>query len=221
MGPSIRVLLADDHPLMLDGLHAFLEPHVDVTGRVTDGCALVEAALRLKPDLVIADITMPQMNGIDAATQILRELPKTKMIFFTMHVSIAYAEAALDAGATGYVVKRAAQEELLEAIQQVMDGRVYISPHISNEITDRFKNPSDAADTLLRLTIREREVLRLIAEGRRAKEIASLLTLSVKTVSFHRENLKRKLGISTTAALTRYAVDLGVLSIPQRNPMAT
>jgi DNA-binding NarL/FixJ family response regulator len=206
-----RVLLADDHPLTLEGLRAFLDPHLLVEGTFTDGRALAEAALHLKPDLVILDVTMPLLNGIDAALHIKKSLPKTKLLFVTMHASPAYLEAALSAGATGYVLKSAAREELLEAIEAVVSGRIYVSPGLSDGRLARFSDPSRAAATL-RLTGRERETLQLIAEGKSQKEIAFILSISVKTVSFHRENIRRKLNLNTTAELTRHALEQGLVS---------
>lgn len=205
-----RVLLADDHPLTLEGLRAFLEPHLQSVGTVTDGRALVEAALRLKPDLIVLDITMPLLNGIDAAIQIKKSLPGVKLLFVTMHVNPAYLEAALNAGATGYVLKSAAREELLDAIQSVLRGNIYVTPSLSSEHLERFRDPSRAAATF-RLSMREREILQLIAEGRAAKEIAHVLTISIKTVAFHRDNIKRKLGLYTTAELTKHALEQGLI----------
>jgi len=201
-----RILLADDHTLTLDGLRAVLEPHHEIVRAVTDGRALVEAALSLKPDLIILDITMPLLNGIDAAVKIGKSLPGVKLLFVTMHVNPAYLEAALSAGGTGYVLKSAAREELLEAIKDVLGGRIYVSPGLSSEDLSRFKKPSLAA-AALRLTAREREILQLIAEGKAAKEIAFILSISAKTVDFHRENIKRKLGLRTTAELTKHAIE--------------
>jgi DNA-binding NarL/FixJ family response regulator len=205
-----RVLLADDHPLTLEGLRAFLEPHLEIAGTVSDGRTLVDAALALKPDLIILDITMPLLNGIDAAIHIRKTLPAVKLLFVTMHANPTYLEAALSAGATGYVLKSAAREELLDAIRSVMDGRIYVSPNLSSEHLERFTDPSRAAATL-RLSAREREILQLIAEGRAAKEIAHVLNISIKTVAFHRENIKRKLGLRSTAELTRHAVEQGLV----------
>lgn len=205
-----RVLLADDHPLTLDGLRTFLQPHLESVGTVMDGRALVEAALLLKPDLIILDITMPLLNGIDAASLIKKSLPNTKLLFITMHVNPAYLEAALNVGALGYVLKSAAREELLDAIESVLSGRIFVSPSLSNEHLERFADPSRAASTL-RLSTREREVLQLIAEGRAAKEIAFRLSISIKTVAFHRENIKRKLGLRTTAEMTRHALEQGLV----------
>jgi DNA-binding NarL/FixJ family response regulator len=205
-----RVLLADDHPLTLEGIRTFLEPYVNSIGTAIDGRTLVQEAIRLKPDLIIVDITMPLLNGIDAAIQIRKILPGVKVLFITMHVDPAYLEAALNAGATGYVLKSAAREELLEAVGAVISGHIYVSPGLSNERLDRFQDPARAAATL-RLSTREREALQLIAEGKAAKEIAHILSISVKTVAFHRENIKRKLGLKTTAELTKHAIEQGLV----------
>ena len=205
-----RALLADDHPLTLEGIRAFLEPHLESVGTVTDGRALVEAALRLKPDLIILDITMPLLNGIDAAVQIKKTLPGVKFIFVTMHINPAYLEAVLKAGGTGYVLKSAAREELLDAIKAVLNGRIFVSPSLSSDPLDRFSEPSQAA-AALHLSSREREILQLIAEGRTAKGIAFILSISTKTVAFHRDNIKRKLGLRTTAELTKHAIEQGLI----------
>jgi DNA-binding NarL/FixJ family response regulator len=205
-----RILLADDHTLTLEGIRAVLEPHHEMVGMVTDGRALLDAALRLQPDLVVLDITMPLLNGIDAAVQIKKSLPAVKLLFVTMHVNPAYLEAALNAGGTGYVLKSAAREELLDAIKSVLNGCIYVTPSLSSEHLERFKDPSRAA-AILRLTAREREILQLIAEGRAAKETAHVLNISIKTVAFHRENIKRKLGLHSTAELTKHAIEQGLV----------
>lgn len=199
-----RIVVADDHPLTLEGVRAVLERNHEVVGTVTDGRALIEAAQRLKPDLIVLDISMPLLNGIDAARQIGKILPQTRLLFVTMHLSPPYLEAALDAGATGYVLKSSAREELLEAVESVLRGAVYVSPKFAGEnsgVRDLAQSCHQA-----RLSMREREILQLVAEGKMAKEIAFLLNISVKTVSFHRENIKNKLGIRTTAELTKYAI---------------
>jgi len=205
-----RILLADDHVLTLEGIRAVLEPHHEIVGTATDGRALLNAALRLKPDLIVLDITMPLLNGVDAAVQIKKDLPEVKLLFVTMHVNPAYLEAALNAGGTGYVLKSAAREELLDAVKTVLNGRIYVTPSLSTEHLERFTDPSRAAATL-RLSAREREILQLIAEGRATKEMAHVLNISVKTVTFHRENIKRKLGLRTTAELTKHAIDQGLI----------
>ncbi len=208
---AARILVADDHTLTLEGIRSVLEPHHEIIEAVSDGRSLVEAALRLKPDLIVLDITMPLLNGIDAAVQIKKSLPGVKLLFVTMHIGPAYLEAALDAGATGYVLKSAAREDLLLAVDKVLEGRIYLTPGLSNEHLERFRDPSRAA-AALRLTERERETLQLIAEGRAAKEIAFHLNISVKTVAFHRENIKRKLGLRSTAELTKHAMEQGLIS---------
>ena len=149
---------------------------------------------------------MPLLNGIDAAVQIKKSLPETKLLFVTMHVNPAYLEAALDAGGTGYVLKSAAGRELLEAVDSVLKGRIYITPSLSGEYLERFRDPTQAA-AALRLSTREREVLQLIAEGHAAKEIAHVLNISIRTVAFHRENIKRKLGLRSTSELTKHAIE--------------
>lgn len=205
-----RILLADDHTLTLEGIRAVIDPHHEIVGMVTDGRALVDAALRLQPDLIVLDITMPLLNGIDAAVHIRKNLPGMKLLFLTMHVNPAYLEAALNAGGTGYVLKSAAREELLEAIDSVLNGRIYVTPSLSKEHLERFTDPLRAA-AALRLSTREREILQLIAEGRAGKEIAFTLGISIKTVAFHRENIKRKLGLGTTAELTKHAIEQGLV----------
>ena len=205
-----RILLADDHTLTLEGIRAVLEPHHEIVGTLTDGRALLDAALRLKPDLIVLDVTMPLLNGIDAAVQIKKRLSGVKLLFLTMHNNPAYLEAALNAGATGYVLKSAAREELLDAVISVLNGRIYVTPSLSSEHLERFTDPSRAA-AALRLSTREREILQLIAEGRTGKEIAFVLSISIKTVAFHRENIKRKLGLGTTAELTKHAIEQGLV----------
>jgi DNA-binding NarL/FixJ family response regulator len=201
-----RILLADDHPLTLEGMRIFLEPHFESVGTAKDGRAAVEQALRLKPDLAVLDITMPLLNGIDAAIQIRKSLPGVKLLFVTGHSDPAYLEAALNAGGSGYVLKSAPREELLDAARTVLAGKIYITPGLSTENLECARDPQHAAASL-RLSARERETLQLVAEGRSAKEIAHILTISVKTVAFHRANIKRKLGLRSVAELTRHAVE--------------
>jgi DNA-binding NarL/FixJ family response regulator len=207
---TARILLADDHALTLSGMRAVLEPHCEIVGSVADGRALVDAALRLRPQAIVMDIGMPLLNGIDAAVQIKKHLPAVKLLFVTMHDSPAYLLSALQAGASGYILKSAASEELLEAIDSALDGHIYVSSRLSKESLDRFRDSPRAA-TAFHLSQRERETLQLIAEGRIEKEIAFVLNISIKTVGFHRENIKRKLGLRTTAELTKYAIEQGLI----------
>jgi DNA-binding NarL/FixJ family response regulator len=205
-----RVLLADDHALMLDGIRNVLKTHYTVAGTVEDGQALVEAALRLKPDLIILDITMPVLNGIDAARQIRQHLPDVKLLFLTMHTRPTYLQAALEAGANGFVVKSSGRKEILAAAATVLQGKLHVTPGVGG---DGVNAPADSAHAAasLRLTPRERQILQLVAEGKSRKEVAFTLEISEKTVAFHRNNLKHKLGLATTAQLTRYALDEGLV----------
>jgi DNA-binding NarL/FixJ family response regulator len=205
-----RILLADDHALMLDGFSNLLEPRYEVAGTVENGKALVEAAIRLSPDLIILDITMPILNGIDAAREIRKSLPQVKLLFVTMHTGPTYLQAALEAGANGYAVKSSGRNEILAAVEEVLAGARYITPGVGGDGLDRSGDPARAAASL-RLTARERQILQLTAEGKSRKEVAYALAISEKTVAFHKNNLKRKLGLRSTAQLTRYALDEGLI----------
>ena len=199
-----RILLADDHVIVLEGQKAVLSERFQVVGTVSDGRSLVEAALSLKPDLIILDVSMPLLSGIQAASRIKASLPEAKLLFFTMHSEPTYMQAAFEAGAAGYVLKSAGNEELLKAIKKVLEGQIYVSAELLG-YWGHLRAPDQVAKAL-RLSSREREILHLIAEGRSSKEIAGILSISVKTVSFHRENIKRKLGVRTIAGLTRNAI---------------
>lgn len=205
-----RVLLADDHALMLDGFSNLLQPKYAVVGTAEDGRALVEAAVRLSPDLIILDITMPILNGIDAAREIRKRLPQVKLLFVTMHNGPTYLQAALEAGADGYALKSSGRNEILAAVEKVLEGSRYITPGIGGDALNRSEDPAQAAASL-RLTARERQILQLTAEGKSRKEVAHALGISEKTVAFHKDNLKRKLGLRSTAQLTRYALDEGLI----------
>jgi len=208
-----RVLLADDHNLLLDGIKLMLEPEFDLVGCVSDGRALLDAAQDLKPDLILLDISMPVLNGIDAAVQLRKLLPTAKLIFVTMHGDADFVIEAFRAGAMGYVIKRAAASELLTAIREVLNGNHYVSPLITRGAIDYFLAASTLKSKLAdTLTVRQREILQLVAEGRSRKEIASILNLSVKTVEFHKASLMRQLHLRKTAELTLYAIDHGVIA---------
>ena len=204
-----RILVADDHTLILAGTCVLLQTQYEVVGTVSNGRDLIEMALRVHPDIIIMDITMPGLNGIDAARQIKERLPAVKLVFLTMHGNPAYVSSALQAGGTGYVLKSAANEDLLLALRSVLDGRMHVSPGITRS-PDCFRDPARAAESL-NLSTREREVLQLIAEGKLAKEIAFALDVVTRTVNFHRENIKHKLGLHSTAELTRYAIEQGLI----------
>jgi DNA-binding NarL/FixJ family response regulator len=195
---------------MLDGFSNLLKPKYAVVATVEDGKALVEAAIRVSPDLIILDITMPILNGIDAAREIRKHLPQVKLLFVTMHSSPTYLQAALEAGANGYAVKSSGRSEILAAVEKVLEGNRYITPGVGGDGLDSRKDPGRAAASL-RLTARERQILQLTAEGKSRKELAFALGISEKTVAFHKDNVKRKLGLRSTAQLTRYALDEGLI----------
>jgi DNA-binding NarL/FixJ family response regulator len=195
---------------MLDGIRSVLKTQHAVVGALQDGKSLVEAALRLQPDLIILDITMPLLNGIDAAREIRKRLPDVKLLFITMHTSPAYLQAALEAGANGFAVKSSGRKEILAAVSSVLRGDLYIAPGVGGETAAGLSDSARAAASL-QLSAREREILQLIAEGKSRKEIAYAAAISEKTVAFHKTNLKHKLGLSSTAQLTRYAIDKGLI----------
>ena len=211
-----RVLMADDHSLILAGLRKLVEGECDVVGTVEDGRALVEAAQKLRPDLILLDISMPLLNGLDAARQLAKLVPESKVIILTMHASPTYATEAFQAGASGYLLKRSAASELSQAIQSVLQGRQYLTPLITKDVLDSvFKLSTGKRGTpaSTALTPRQREVLQLVAEGRGTKEIATILSVSVKTVEFHRFRIMQQLDIHTTADLTKYAITHGITGL--------
>jgi len=188
-----RLLLADDHTLLLEGIRLMLEPEFELVGSVEDGQSLLTAAKTLKPDVILLDISMPALNGIDAARRLRKLLPSAKLIFLTMHADADYVAEAFRAGAMGYLLKRAAASELRIAIREVIKGNHYVSPHV-------------ARNALELLISRRQEVLQLVAEGRSRKEIASILNISIKTVEFHKATLARVLNLHSIADFTRYAI---------------
>ena len=198
-----RLLLADDHPLFLEGVRRLLETKYEVVGTVADGKALIIAAQHLQPDIIVADISMPEMNGLAAAQVIRKTVPSAKFIVLSVHSDQAYAREAFRVGVRGFVSKRAAAAELLTAIKQVLDGRTYVTPLVSPETPIASKEAK-------RLTLRQLEILRMVAEGYQNKEIAQLLKISVKTVEFHKTRIMTELDIHTPAGLTRYAIDHGI-----------
>lgn len=212
-GSRPRVLMADDHSILLAGVRKLLEDHCDVVGMVQDGRALLEAANRLKPELILLDISMPLLNGLDAARQLKKTLPETKLLFLTMHGSPRYATEAFKAGGSGFLLKQSADSELPQAITAVLQGKQYLTPAITKPVIDRALRAEDslvAEGPSSELTPRQREVLQLIGEGKRTKEIATLLNLSVKTVQFHKTCLMQLLDIHTTAKLIRYSITRGL-----------
>lgn len=208
-----RLIVADDHTLLLHGFRLMLEPEFELVGSVEDGRALLVAAETLKPDVILLDISMPLLNGIDAARQLTKSLPAAKLIFVTQHADTDFVTEAFRAGAAGYLLKRAAASELVTAIREVLSGRHYISPLVARDTLGALLGSSKPEGKRSdRLTARQREVLQLVAEGRSRKEIAAVLNISVKTVEFHKSMLMRELGLHTSPDLTRYAIDHGLVS---------
>jgi DNA-binding NarL/FixJ family response regulator len=205
--PKPRAILADDHELVLDGLRRILEPECDIVFVTCDGRRLITAARELDPDLVILDVSMPALNGLEAARQLRNNGSRARLIFVTMHSDADYLRDALAAGASGYVLKMSASKQLVAAVREVAAGRTYIAPQLREMVVPAFNDPEGAKKALQRpLTPRQREVLQLIAEGRSAKEIAATLDISPKTVEFHKTSIFESLGLRTTAELTRYAL---------------
>jgi DNA-binding NarL/FixJ family response regulator len=208
-----RVLLADDHRVVAEGLRGLLDPYFDVVGIVSDGRELLAAAKQLDPDVVVLDISMPSLNGIEAACQMRTAKSRAKLIFLTMHSEVSYAARSLEAGASGFVLKHSAASELVTAIKEALNGGTYITPQIAGGLVDAFRRGTPAGGAALsELTPRQREVLQLVAEGRSAKEIAALLRISRRTAEFHKARLMEVLGLQTTAELIQYALRAGIIS---------
>ncbi len=207
-----RVLLADDHAMVLAGLRKILEPEYDLVGTAGDGRELLELAASLKPDVVVVDISMPLLNGLDAVRQLKKTDSSVKVVFLTMHADVDFATEAFRAGASGYLLKHSAVEELPKAINEALQGRVYITPLVAKGVlSSLMDSPAPTPSQGVDLTSRQREVLQLVAEGRTIKEIAGILNVSPRTVEFHKTNLVKVLGVRTTAELTRYAVKRGIV----------
>jgi DNA-binding NarL/FixJ family response regulator len=204
-----RVILADDHAMVAEGLGRLISEVADLVGQVTDGRQLVDSARRLKPDIIISDVSMPVMSGLDALRQLKAEGSQARFIFLTMHTEAQLAAEAMRAGASGYLLKAAAGEELFEAIRAAMAGRVFLSPHIAGDV---LRTISGANQGERQLTSRQREVLQLIAQGKRMKEIASDLNISVRTVEDHKSQLLVALGVKSTADLVKFALKHGLAS---------
>jgi two-component system response regulator NreC len=217
----IKVLLAEDHIIVRKGLYALLKKEIDikVIGEAGDGREAVEMVEKLRPDVVLMDISMPSLNGIEATRRIKKNFPNTKVLILTMHETEEYIFQLLRVGASGYVVKMAAPAELISAIHAVHRGHSFLSPSISKKVINEYRRKADTgieADSLEQLTNRERETLQLIAEGNSNREIAEMLFISIKTVETHRTHLMNKLNIHNTAELTQYAIRKGILNIDDK-----
>ena len=210
-----RVLLADDHTFVLEGFKKLLEEHCELVGAVEDGRALVDAVVDLQPQVVIMDISMPRLNGIEAAKKLKKLLPEVKLIFVTMHAETVYVNEAFRAGASGYLLKQSAATELAQAVQAVLNGNFYVTPLIARDVVTSFLNPEQSRSaTMDDLTGRQREILQLVAEGFSAKEIADQLKISHRTVEFHKAKIMEQLHLHTTIDLVKYAMAQGLVISP-------
>jgi two-component system, NarL family, response regulator NreC len=213
---TVSVLLVDDHTIVREGLRLVLaaEPNIDVIGEAGDGREALEMVERLNPDVVVMDIAMPNLNGLEATTQIRRRFPRVHVVILTMHENGLYFNQIIKAGATGCVLKRSMGRELVTAIQAAAHGENYFSPTVATKVLQHYQqllqHPAAKSDDLL--TEREREILQLIAEGNTNREIAEMLTLSIKTIQAHRSNLMDKLGAHDRTDLVKYAIRVGMIS---------
>ena len=206
-----RVLIADDHKIVVEGLKKMLQHDFDIAGTVEDGRELITSVEKHHPDVIIADVSMPMLNGIDAVRQIKKVHKTIKVVFLTMQLDVAYAVSAFKVGASGYVLKHSAPDELVTAIREALKGRTYVTPLIAGKLLQAYEEGSHTqTDTARSLTPRQREVLQLLAEGYSAKEIATILNISLKTVEYHKYRMMEDLGIKTLAELVRYAVKHGI-----------
>jgi DNA-binding NarL/FixJ family response regulator len=208
-----RVLIADDHSMVIDGLRAFLEPEYEVVGAVNDGRAVLPEVRRLQPDVVVIDISMPLLNGLDCARQLCEAGCTAKILILTMHPDATLAQEALAAGASGYVLKSSPGSELKAALGDVLRGRIYLSAAVTRDMDEVMgRMTSIHQDVWARLTPRQREVLQLLAEGKSHKEVANVLNISVKTAEYHKYAILDKLGLKTNAELVQYAIRHGIIA---------
>jgi DNA-binding NarL/FixJ family response regulator len=206
-----RILLADDHTMICAGFQKILEPHYDVVGTVGDGRALLEAAAIHNPDVVLLDIAMPLLNGLDAARELKKTMPQVKLIFLTMNTDSDIAGEAFRVGASAYLLKNSDASELLQAVADALKGNSYATPQITRAMDETFERDPKAASRLKHLTGRQREVLQMLAEGRSMAEIASRLAISYRTVRFHKASIMDELEITNNAELVQYAIRRGII----------
>lgn len=213
---KIRVLLAEDHTLVRQGFRRILEddPRITVVGEASTGLSAIELAKELKPDVAVMDLSMPELGGLEASAEILKDLPETKILILSMYSNQAYVRKAFEMGAKGYILKNAIEMDLTRAVIALVEGGAYMSPGISNLVIESLKAGSfedRSQDPYERLTLREKEVLQLIAQGKSNKEIAALLKISVNTVAVHRAHVMQTLGLHRTAEIVLYAVKRGLI----------
>jgi DNA-binding NarL/FixJ family response regulator len=204
------IVLADDHRIVAEGLKSILAGHFELVGVVADGQQMLDAARNLRPDAIVADVTMPVLNGIDALERLRKEELDIPVVFLTMHRDVEYAAQALEAGAAGYVLKHAAPEELVQAVRIALEGGIFVSPALAGELFKATRTRSkDSDEPRIALSSRQREILRLLADGGSAKEIARALDISPRTVEFHKYKIMESLGLKSTAELIQFAIKQG------------
>ena len=209
-----KVLIADDHSMVIDGLRSLLEPEFEVVGAVNDGRAVLPEVRKLQPDVVIVDISMPLLNGLDCTRQLRDAGCTAKILILTMHPDATLAQEALAAGASGYLLKSSPGSELKGALRDVLLGRTYLSPEVARDVGEVWgRRTSIHEDVWAQLTPRQREVLQLLAEGKSHKEVANILNISVKTAEYHKYAILDKLGLKTNAELVQYAVRHGIIAV--------
>lgn len=209
-----RVLLADDHRMVTEGLKNLLADDFELVGAVEDGRALLAAAKKLRPDVIVADISMPQLNGIEALQHLKKHNPDVKVVFLTMHQDRAYARRALQAGAAGFVVKHSASDELVMAIHAALKGQMFITPALAGDVLHDIEHGAKASTTdKTSVTPRQREILQLLVEGKSAKEIGEILSISARTVEFHKYQMMEMHGLHSSAELMHFAIKQGIVSI--------
>ena len=208
-----RILLADDHRLLLEAFKKLLEPEFEVVGTAKDGRVLLSAAEELKPDVIVLDIAMPQLSGFTAARRLKQMMPEVKLIFLTVNEDPDFASEAIRVGASGYVLKNSAASELFQAIEAVLQGKVYVTPLITQGMIESFQSGLNESETSAKLTLRQREVLQLLAEGRTMKEVANILKLTPRTVAFHKYRIMEEHKLKTNAEFIRFAIKKGIVSV--------
>ena len=208
-----RVLLADDHRLLLEAFEKLLQPDCEVVGTVSDGRALLTAARELKPDVIVLDIAMPQLNGMVAAERLKKMMPEVKLIFLTVNEDPGFASEAMRIGASGYLLKSSAASELFHAIEVALEGRTYVTPMSMQDMVTSLANGRQPNEASAKLTTRQREVLQLLAEGHSMKEAANILDLSPRTIAFHKYRIMEELSLKTNADLVQFAIKHGFVSL--------
>ncbi len=209
-----KILIADDHSMVIDGLRVLLEPEYEVVGAVNDGRAVAAEVQRLNPDVVIIDISMPLLNGLDCTRQLRESGCTAKILILTMHPDASLAQEALAAGASGYLLKSSPGTELKGAIRELLQGRTYLSPAVTRDVLEILGRMNSIHDNVwARLTARQREVLQLLAEGKSHKEVAGILNISVKTAEYHKYAILQTLGLKTNAELVQYAIRHGIIAV--------